>query len=278
MYFGILLLVILSICIFVYYKLTKVECFEPADEPQPNQSVNIIISRYNEKLAWTKKAPYNKYKYTVYNKGPNDDFEKKNVSKVLKLPNVGRESHTYLYHIVNNYDNLADINVFLPGSIDTNHRVFKKNKFATKLLNYIEKYKNAVFLSFGNIKDHDITHEFYNFKVDAYSSTTDENRKQNAEYAIRKSQFRPFQHWFNNNIGSEKVPYVIHYGIFSVNKKDIVQHPKSYYERLLNLVSDHSNPEDGHYFEKSWGAVFYPLNNTHVVLDPDIVDPFKGRY
>ena len=94
MYFGLLLLVMLSICIFVYYWLTKIECFEPATNPQQNSSVNIIVSRYNEKLAWTKKAPYNKYKYIVYNKGTNDDFEKKNVSKVLKLPNVGRESHT----------------------------------------------------------------------------------------------------------------------------------------------------------------------------------------
>jgi hypothetical protein len=278
MYLGILLLVILSICIFIYHKITRIECFEPTTEIEPNQSVKIIVSRYNEKLSWTKKAPYNKYKYTIYNKGINDEFEKKNVSQVIKLPNVGRESHTYLYHIVNNYDNLADINVFLPGSIDTNHKVFKKNKFAKTLLSNIEKYNNAVFLSFGNIKDNDITKEFQNFKVDTYGSTNDENRKQNSEFAIRKSADRPFENWFQKNIGSDKVPYVIHYGIFSVSKKDIRQKPKSYYEKLLNLVSDHSNPEDGHYFEKSWGAIFYPFNNTHVILDPDIIDPFKGRY
>ena len=28
------------------------------------------------------------------------------------MPNVGRESHTYLYHIVENYDNMADWTVF----------------------------------------------------------------------------------------------------------------------------------------------------------------------
>ncbi len=278
MYFGLLLLVILLICIFTYYWITKIECFEPINTTEDNKTVNIIISRYNEKLEWTTKAPYNKYKYIVYNKGINNDFEKKNVSKILQLPNVGRESHTYLQHIINNYESLADINIFLPGSIDTNHKVFKKNKFAKKLLNYIEKYKNAVFLSFGNIKDNDITKEFYNFKVEAYSSTSAENRKLNTEYIIRKSEHRPFQNWFKHNITSEKVPYVIHYGIFSINKKDILQKPKSYYEKLMNLVSDHSNPEDGHYFEKSWAGVFYPLNNTHVVVDPDIIDPFKNKY
>jgi hypothetical protein len=278
MFYGIFLLVALAICIFILYKLTKIECFEPSAEIQPDQTTNIIVSRYNEKLEWTTKAPYNKYKYIVYNKGINDDFEKKNVSKIIKLPNVGRESHTYLQHIISNYDNLADINVFLPGSIDTNHKVFKKNKFATKLLNYIEHYKNAVFLSFGNIKNNDITEEFKGFKVDAYSSTTAENRKQNSEHIIRKSMYRPYELWFEKNIGSDKVPYVIHYGIFSVNKRDILQKPKSYYEKLMTLVADHSNPEDGHYFEKSWGAVFYPLNHTHTIIDPDIIDPFKNKY
>lgn len=279
MYFELFLFVFLFICICIYYyRKVRIECFKPINEPQTNPSVNIIVSRYNEELNWTTKDTYNKYKYIVYNKGTNEYFDKKNVSKIVNVPNVGRESHTYLYHIVNNYDNLADINVFLPGSIDTNHKVFKKNKFAKKLLTNIEKYNNAVFLSFGNIKNNSITKEFRNFKVDVYSSTTTINLKQNAEYTIRKSEHRPFQTWFRHNIGLVKVPYVIHYGIFSVNKNDILQKPKSYYEKLLKLVSDHSNPEDGHYFEKSWGAVFYPFNNTHVIIDPDIIDPFKGTY
>ena len=34
-----------------------------------------------------------------------------------RLPNVGRESHTYLHHIVANYDHLASVTVFTQGSI-----------------------------------------------------------------------------------------------------------------------------------------------------------------
>ena len=38
--------------------------------------------------------------------------------KIISLPNLGRESHTWLYHIVNNYHELDDINIFLQGKVD----------------------------------------------------------------------------------------------------------------------------------------------------------------
>jgi hypothetical protein len=69
----------------------------------------IVIARYNEDLSWIKKLPKS-IKITIYNKG-NDDIE----HSFIKLPNIGRESHTYLYHIINNYDKLADQTIFCQG-------------------------------------------------------------------------------------------------------------------------------------------------------------------
>ena len=46
------------------------------------------------------------------------------------------------------------------------------------------------------------------------------------------------------------------------DKKDIIQHPVERYQTLLNTVNNHSNPEAGHYIERSWGVIFYPLVNT----------------
>lgn len=71
--------------------------------------IEIIIARYKEDLSWLKKINKN-IKVTVYNKGPGDI----NIP-FIKLPNIGRESHTYLYHIINNYNNLADITIFAQG-------------------------------------------------------------------------------------------------------------------------------------------------------------------
>ena len=52
----------------------------------------------------------------IYNKGKY--LDNKGLGKIINLPNVGRESHTWLYHIVSNYENLDEVNIFLQGRID----------------------------------------------------------------------------------------------------------------------------------------------------------------
>ena len=70
--------------------------------------VNIIVARYNENIDWVKKI---NHKVTIYNKGESDiDIDS------IKLKNIGREGETFLYHIVNNYNNLDDVTVFLQGN------------------------------------------------------------------------------------------------------------------------------------------------------------------
>jgi hypothetical protein len=55
------------------------------------------------------------------------------------------------------------------------------------------------------------------------------------------------------------------HGIFAISKKDILQHPISYYETLIKDVDECSNPESGHFFERSWYALFYPYENIKIV-------------
>jgi hypothetical protein len=64
----------------------------------------IVVSRYSENISWAKK--YNNF-ITLYNKG--DDL----IENSIRLNNIGREAHSYLYHIVNNYNNLAEYTCFL---------------------------------------------------------------------------------------------------------------------------------------------------------------------
>jgi Protein of unknown function (DUF3431) len=66
----------------------------------------IVVSRYNENLEWTNN--YLDY-CTIYNKG--EPIER----KCIRLSNIGREGHTFLKHIVNNYKNLANHTMFLQG-------------------------------------------------------------------------------------------------------------------------------------------------------------------
>jgi hypothetical protein len=39
--------------------------------------VDIIVSRFNESLEWMNEEPFNNFRYIVYNKGENENLEKK---------------------------------------------------------------------------------------------------------------------------------------------------------------------------------------------------------
>ena len=107
-------------------------------------NVEIIVSRYNEDLSWTQEAPFNLFQYTVYNKSTNDNFIKTNVKQIINIDNVGRESHTYLYHIIENYNKLSNITVFFPGSLNLDH---KKPKAKTILNNIIKSNYSIAYLA-----------------------------------------------------------------------------------------------------------------------------------
>jgi len=220
--------------------------------------IDIIISRYNENLSWINEPPFNKFRYIVYNKGTDDNFEKNNVKKIIQLPNVGRCDHTYLYHIVYNYHNLANINVFFPGSLNNEH---KKNN-AKKILENIIKYRRAIFLG---TYSHSIKEQFNNFTLDSWICTDPANSAKNPETRLEPALIRPYGKWFKFNFGNIIVRNWCIHGIFSVSKRDILRHNIERYKKLLAGVERHSNPEVGHYIERSWAAIFHPLLNTKII-------------
>ena len=105
----------------------------------------IVVSRYNEDISWLMLF---KNITLIYNKGNNDILLSK--FDTIQLPNIGRESHTYLYHIVQNYENLAEKTIFFQGKIN-DHKIldledyFKEELFIGKFNNYdINKLKTNI--------------------------------------------------------------------------------------------------------------------------------------
>ena len=219
-------------------------------------NINIVISRYNENLEWLREINDENFNIIVYNKGVNDNFVKFPNMTIINLDNVGRCDHTYLYHVINNYNNLSNITIFLPGSGNMGHKLTK----IKILMLLIKKYNSAVFLPNEVLRN--VKEEMYNFTMSEYAASDIQNKSLNPETKLELSKIRPFGRWYEyyfNNIVIHNVSYC---GIFSVDKRDILQHPKEYYEHLIEQLCHSSNPEVGHYFERSWCAVFYPLNNT----------------
>ena len=227
--------------------------------------ISFIIARYNEDLEWTITEPFNKYKYIVYNKGSNENFNKTNIEKIINLENVGRESHTYLYHVINNYDNLDDAIIFLSGSLDKTNELapFNKNIIGKKLISLIESEDRAVFYGF---ETDDLKKKFYDFKLDNWGSSYNPNNQLNGEIKLFPSDPRPYGIWFSKHFGDINVRNYCFCGIFSIDKRDIIQHSLAYYKCLIKDLEVHSNPEVGHYFERSWAAVFHPLKYTEFKL------------
>ena len=71
-------------------------------------SVRLVIAKYKEDVTWINKIK--EHKITIYDKSDTP------IINSIKLPNIGRETHTFLHHIVENYDNLDDVTVFLQGN------------------------------------------------------------------------------------------------------------------------------------------------------------------
>lgn len=67
----------------------------------------LVVAKYKEDVSWTQ--GFNGI-VTIYNKD-----EKSRDKYSLNLPNIGRESHTYLYHIIKNYHQLSDVTIFSQG-------------------------------------------------------------------------------------------------------------------------------------------------------------------
>ena len=56
--------------------------------------------------------------------------------------------------------------------------------------------------------------------------------------------------------------------VFCVHRDHIIDKPKWYYEQLLSTVSDHVNPEEAHYFERSWTIIFIPRGGHGYSVHP----------
>jgi hypothetical protein len=206
----------------------------------------LIIARYNEDLLWLNEWK-DEFDILVYNKGKNDLQE---TYKIINLPNVGREAHTYLYHIVNNYETLAENNVFLQGNIkDLGPNVYqnlndyinqiKEKGYSANGMSHAfgDYYKNIDFLSDPLYKDQVLSKHF------KLSDITFKN------YIIKYFKVLPLY-----------IPCSMK-GCFGVSKKNIQSRPKEFYLDLLNSIPKYHTVEEAHFLERLWAHIFIEKEN-----------------
>ncbi len=211
-------------------------------------SYQIIVARYNEPIEWLNSELDH---CVFYNKG-NDT-----IPNQISLPNVGRESETYLNYIISNYDSLPDVVVFTQARIsdhlnENNVRILidKKNQ---ALLNQTGKSNPSIITpSIPHTSWAQNNHWGPQWNLDPVTNTyyLEDNYKDNNKMT--------YYEWFCRHI-NPIYPDPIHVyvaAIFAVKKECILKKSKEYYEELIKQVNHHSNPAEGHFFERSWFYIF----------------------
>lgn len=81
----------------------------------------LVVAKYHENLDWLLPAKSEGVDIIVYDKSNSSLTDPKDCVEIsedlIQIPNIGRESHTYIEHIVRNYDNLYDIEIFSQGDV-----------------------------------------------------------------------------------------------------------------------------------------------------------------
>ena len=224
--------------LLVFNQQLKQLFLQQPQKPITKDNYEIVIARYNEPIDyWQDYLPIS----TIYNKGKNN-LQHTNII----LDNVGRESHTYLYHIINNWDNLAETTLFTQCNMSMEHKPFPI----------------PIYL----LSHYDMTIHLWNHDIDFIGHQPwgfiKHSRKWLQEYNnnhMNKSKYS-FGQWWDNFLTIDK-PLLTefkwsHGGIFSIKKNQIKKKPLQYYQKLITTIENHINPEEGHYFERSWYYIF----------------------
>jgi hypothetical protein len=216
-------------------------------------SIDMVIARYNERIDWINKIKNKDIHILLYNKGNPVPLSKK--YETILLPNVGRESHTYLTHIINHYDHLADTTIFTQGD------PFDHSPDFLQLLNHISLFEPIQPLSLCYSIEEQIPPLYF---IEESKYLWIKKNKINVVYADHNldiqypfsffetkwiypikekfNQPRNFLEYIAKRYDLEKdiscdVLLPFSFGaIFSVTKKIIQERPITFYKKLLDLL------------------------------------------
>jgi len=241
----VIFVLVLVIFVALFFKTRK----EPFDD-----TTGIVISHYNEDVQYLDSEPFSQYEQVIYTKGETAPVCKK-CDKIIKLPNVGVCLHTYLHHIIENYEDLHKITIFLPGSCIDDH---KKDK-TLNTIKKVEETQNSVFY----IDEHEDVNELRNFKIDEYSTTNPQNKLKNNDNYVRLSDIRPFGEWHDAHFNNIEMRNKVNYGgVFAVSREHIRQRSLESYKQLITQINRDKNEETGHYFERALLSIFHHIPDS----------------
>jgi len=188
---------------------------------------SVVVAHCDEDLSWMQALDPTLGKF-VYSKGTKIALIPKDT---IPLPNIGREYHTYFYHIVNHYDLISDVTFFLQGwPLDRSAHVISGVNYL-RHFDYIEFGTNI--LETGPVSDQLLQFMGFLFDMD-----------------WRGYHREPWEFRANTQFG--------------VSRRRVQRHKPEFYRRCLDAceagvpdlsISAESVP---YLFEQIWSRIFQP--------------------
>jgi hypothetical protein len=220
-------------------------------------NVNVVTVTYNDlhKLNWLHLVSEKNYDFTLYAKDNNlkiGEVEKRQVEtsnyyiEETVIPNYGKCEYAFLYHIINNYNDLAD------------YTVFTKIHWYDQGINFYDLINNCANYDYYEVGMGLHSYVWYNndnlhlkeVQGDTYINVDTPYVTGNPfNFDGRAKRWEVFEDWYNhifpdrNNVPG-KIYAFDHGPCFSVSKELIRRHPISVYEYLLERFHPSSNAWD----------------------------------
>ena len=227
------------------------------DESLIEYSVELVVARHEEDLRWLRRVP-EAIRTTIYNKGLTpalpEGFELRQGSRVLTLPNVGREAHSYLTHFVECYDSLALVTVFCQG------RPFDHAPDFHDILRCLAKKgeRSVPFRWYGFLDESD---DLFGRRLFVPWNKNLDGRELSTGRLFEQLFGEPSPHFFYFRGGAQ----------FAVTREAVHERPREFYVRAMELSL--SINDAAHSLERFWDRLF-----GNPVIDPAHLGADGVRY
>lgn len=198
--------------------------------------IALIVAKYKEDISWIHAVPEYVDIY-VYHKHPHSQ---QNTSRIFhsELPNVGRESHTYLHHIIQHYETLDQYD----GYIFVQGFPFDHIGNMHNIRGWIDTWTREI-VTYGssqNMSQRDYWASF-DWTIDEYKGP------------IRLCEMKLGPWCEEYVVKPYPTPLLWYVGAnFGVATNLIKKRSKESYTRLIETVSGHASPAECHYMERLW--------------------------
>lgn len=195
--------------------------------------LELVVCRCGEDLAWTRNVPRD-LSVTIYEKSPPSIPA---WPGSIPLANVGREAHTWLHHLTERYDSLADFTIFAQGHpfdhVPDMHPVIRRLAAAD--------HPEISFLWLGFLWETDDARGRPTF---VHWTKNPERRELDLETFFQRVWQEP---------APDKIRYVGG-GQFVLSRQAAWRREKNFYARAQEIAA--TLPDAAHGFERTWNKVF----------------------